>query len=82
MGECVARYRRPEPRARIGALLGRNRAASACMDTSDGLADAITQVCQASGTGATIDAVGTADSPRRPGVVWGPGPCPGRPRGR
>jgi thiamine-monophosphate kinase len=55
MGECVARYRRPEPRARIGALLGRNRAASACMDTSDGLADAITQVCQASGTGATID---------------------------
>ena len=56
MAECVARYRRPEPRARIGALLGRNRAASACMDTSDGLADAITQVCRASGTGATIDA--------------------------
>lgn len=56
LAECVARYRRPDPRARIGALLGRNRAASACMDTSDGLADAITQVCQASGTGATIDA--------------------------
>lgn len=56
MAECVARYRRPDPRARIGALLGRNRAASACMDTSDGLADAITQVCQASHTGATIDA--------------------------
>jgi len=56
LAECVARYRRPDPRARIGALLGRNRAASACMDTSDGLADAITGVCQASGTGATIDA--------------------------
>lgn len=56
LAECVARYRRPEPRARIGALLGRNRAASACIDTSDGLADAITQLCQASGTGATIDA--------------------------
>jgi thiamine-monophosphate kinase len=56
LGECVVRYRRPEPRARIGALLGRNRAASACMDTSDGLADAITQICRASGTGATIDA--------------------------
>lgn len=56
MAECVARYRRPDPRARIGALLGRNRAASACMDTSDGLADAIAQVCRASGTGAAIDA--------------------------
>jgi uncharacterized protein (DUF2062 family) len=30
----------PEPRVGIGALLGRNRAASACMDLSDGLADA------------------------------------------
>jgi thiamine-monophosphate kinase len=56
LAACVTRYRRPEPRARIGALLGRNRAASACMDTSDGLADAITQICGASGTGATIDA--------------------------
>jgi thiamine-monophosphate kinase len=49
------RHRRPEPRARIGALLGRNRAASACMDLSDGLADAITQVAGACGTGASID---------------------------
>ena len=56
MGECVARHCRPEPRARIGALLGRNRAASACMDLSDGLADAIVQVAEASGTGAAIDA--------------------------
>ncbi|HEX6974066.1 MAG TPA: AIR synthase-related protein, partial [Vicinamibacterales bacterium] len=56
IAECVARYRRPAARARIGALLGRNRAASACMDTSDGVADAIAQICSASGTGAILDA--------------------------
>ncbi len=56
LADCVARYRRPEPRARLGAILGRTRAASACTDTSDGLADAVEQVCRASGTGATIDA--------------------------
>ena len=56
MSECVARHCRPDPRARIGMLLGRNRAATACMDLSDGLADAITQVAAASGTGAEIDA--------------------------
>ena len=54
--ECVRRHRRPEPRVRVGMLLGRNRAASACMDLSDGLADAVRQVAEASGTGATIDA--------------------------
>jgi thiamine-monophosphate kinase len=53
---CVQRHRRPEPRFRIGMLLGRNRAASACMDLSDGLADAVRQVAEASGTGAAIDA--------------------------
>ena len=53
---CVERYRRPEPRARIGALAGRNRAASACMDLSDGLADAVTQIAAASGVGAVLDA--------------------------
>jgi thiamine-monophosphate kinase len=56
LAECVARHRRPEPRFRIGALLGRNRAASACMDLSDGLADAVRQVAAASGTGAVVDA--------------------------
>jgi thiamine-monophosphate kinase len=68
MAECVERYRRPEPRTRVGALLGRNRAASACMDLSDGLADAVTQVAAASGTGAVIDA---ADVPIHPGArAW------------
>jgi thiamine-monophosphate kinase len=53
---CVERYRRPDPRARIGALAGRNRAASACMDLSDGLADAIAQIAGASGVGAVVEA--------------------------
>ncbi len=56
IASCVARYRRPEPRTRVGALLGRNRAAAACMDLSDGLADAVAQMAHASGTGARVDA--------------------------
>lgn len=56
MAPCVLRHRRPAPRTRVGALLGRNRAASACMDLSDGLADAVRQVAEASGTGARVDA--------------------------
>lgn len=56
MAACVARYRRPEPRARFGAMVGSSRAASACIDLSDGLADAVRQLAQASGTGARIEA--------------------------
>jgi thiamine-monophosphate kinase len=56
MNACVARHRRPEPRVRFGALLGRNRAASACMDLSDGLADGVRQIAEASGVGARLDA--------------------------
>jgi thiamine-monophosphate kinase len=56
IAECVRRHRRPEPRLRIGALLGRTRAASACMDLSDGLADAVSRIASASGTGAVIAA--------------------------
>jgi thiamine-monophosphate kinase len=50
------RYLYPEPRVRMGMLLGRNRAATACMDLSDGLADAIRQVAAASQVGIAIDA--------------------------
>jgi thiamine-monophosphate kinase len=53
---CIQHYLYPEPRVRLGSLLGRNRAASACMDLSDGLADAVRQVAEASGVGAAIDA--------------------------
>ncbi|MEN3339036.1 MAG: thiamine-monophosphate kinase [Acidobacteriota bacterium] len=66
MAECVARHCRPVPRVRLGALLGRNRAASACMDLSDGLADAVTQMAGAGGTGATLDA---AVVPVHPGAA-------------
>jgi len=51
----IMRYRRPEPRTRFGLLLGRNRAARACIDLSDGLADGVRQIGHASGLGATID---------------------------
>jgi thiamine-monophosphate kinase len=53
---CRERYLRPAPRVRAGMLLGRNRAASSCMDLSDGLADAVRQVSQMSGVGMTIEA--------------------------
>jgi thiamine-monophosphate kinase len=52
---CAARYLYPEPRVKAGMLLGRNRAATACMDLSDGLADGIRQIAEASGVGMTID---------------------------
>jgi thiamine-monophosphate kinase len=52
---CVERYLHPDPRVRAGRLLGRNRAASSCMDLSDGLADAVRQVAEASGVGITVE---------------------------
>ena len=52
---CVERYLRPQPRVRTGMVLGRTRAATSCMDLSDGLADAVRQVAEASGVGMTID---------------------------
>jgi len=53
---CVTRYRRPEPRVRIGTLLGRSRAASAAVDLSDGLADGLRQLARSSGVGAIVNA--------------------------
>jgi thiamine-monophosphate kinase len=60
---CVARYLRPEPRVRAGLLLGRNRAATSCMDVSDGLADGVRQIAEASGVGITLDAAALPVSP-------------------
>ena len=55
-GECARRYLYPEPRMRTGLLLGRNAAASACIDLSDGLADGVHHIAARSGVGAIIDA--------------------------
>jgi thiamine-monophosphate kinase len=48
-------YLSPQPRLALGIHLARNRAASACMDLSDGLSDGIEQMAEASGVGITID---------------------------
>jgi thiamine-monophosphate kinase len=52
---CIERYLFPEPRIRAGLMLSRNRAASACMDLSDGLADGLRQLAAASGIGAIVE---------------------------
>ncbi len=65
VADAVARFLRPEPRLRLGILVGRTRAASAAMDLSDGLADAVRQLADASGTGARLEA---AALPVHPGV--------------
>jgi thiamine-monophosphate kinase len=49
-------FLRPEPRVRLGVLLSRNRAATACIDLSDGLADAVHRIADASRVGITIEA--------------------------
>lgn len=54
-GPGTDRFLRPDPRLRLGQLLGRNRVASSCVDLSDGLADAVRQVAASSGVGAEID---------------------------
>jgi thiamine-monophosphate kinase len=49
-------YLKPQPRVRMGLLVARNRAASAGMDLSDGLADGVRRMTAASGVGAVIEA--------------------------
>ena len=65
---CVLKYDRPDARLRTGQIVAHNRAASACMDLSDGLADALTQVAEASGCG--LEVLGDA-LPLHPGArAW------------
>ena len=54
--DCLVRYERPEARLRMGLAIARNRAAAACIDLSDGLADGARQLARAGGTGVIIDA--------------------------
>jgi len=53
---CTGRYLYPEPRVRMGLLVARNRAATAGIDLSDGLADAVHQIALASGVGVIVEA--------------------------
>lgn len=55
LADAMRRYRRPDARVRAGVLVGRTRSASACMDLSDGLADGVTQMAEASGVGAVVE---------------------------
>jgi len=53
---CIEKYWHPRPRLRVGTLLARNRIATACIDLSDGLADGVRQIADASGVSAALDA--------------------------
>ena len=53
--DLTTRYLRPDPRVRAGLLLGKNGVATSCMDLSDGLADGVRQIAQASSVGMTLD---------------------------
>jgi thiamine-monophosphate kinase len=52
----VEQYLRPTARVRLGLWLGRNRTATACIDLSDGLADGVHRIAEASRVGITVDA--------------------------
>jgi thiamine-monophosphate kinase len=51
----VARYLRPEPRVRAGVQLGAARVATSCIDLSDGLADGLRRIAEASSVGMVLD---------------------------
>lgn len=73
---CLDRYERPAPRLRTGYAVSRQGAASAAIDLSDGLADGVRQIAEASGLGAVIDA---AAVPVDPAVAVVVGRTGGRP---
>ncbi len=52
----VSRHREPTPRLTTGALIARQRLATAMIDTSDGLLQDLGHICQASGVGAQVSA--------------------------
>ena len=66
MPAAESRYLRPMPRVRAGVLLGEQKVASACIDLSDGLADGVRRVAEASAVGITIlaDALPVSDEIR------------------
>jgi thiamine-monophosphate kinase len=50
----IRRHQQPTPRTAVGALLARERLATAMIDISDGLVQDLGHICKASGTGARI----------------------------
>ncbi len=53
-GYLLSRHHRPTPRLAAGALLARERLATAMIDVSDGLLQDLGHICKASGIGAEI----------------------------
>ena len=53
---CRRRYLYPDPRVRMGVLVGEKPGRDACIDLSDGLADGVRRIAAASGVGIRIDA--------------------------
>jgi thiamine-monophosphate kinase len=64
--QCLAHYEEPTPRLAIGVQVAGSRAASACVDLSDGLADGVRQLATASRSGGVVDAT---DVPIHPGAA-------------
>jgi thiamine-monophosphate kinase len=54
VAQLLERHHRPTPRLAAGALLAKNRLATAMIDVSDGLMQDLAHICRASGTGAVI----------------------------
>ena len=54
IARAAARHALPDPRVRLGSVVARSRVASACIDTSDGLADAVHQLASSSQLGADV----------------------------
>lgn len=52
---CIDRHERPEPRLRFAGIVAKTAAAAACIDLSDGLADAATRLASAANLGVIVD---------------------------
>jgi thiamine-monophosphate kinase len=55
IADAVCRFRTPAARVALGRAVGHARAASACMDLSDGLGDAVRQLAESSAVGAVVE---------------------------